>query len=174
MANWNRGNFFAVCPEHPWTVVDINRPICRVCAEIGAPNNGVLSKPKIWHKKYTDTWIRTSKRPQMEFDRMKEQRNRQMALEGTEAGLNAAFSRLMQARGNEGPDDPAQNDPSVKYRRMIARNPAGYDNRFCQSRNCNAMVPRGSNYCTACQERGDAGDEMGLTPEGNYTTGRNY
>ena len=174
MANWNQGNYFAVCPEHSWTVVDINRPWCRVCAEIGSPNNGALSNPKIWHKKHTDTWLRSSKRPQMEFDRMMGQRNRRIALQGTEAGLNAAFSRLMQAQGNEGPNDPAQNDPNVKYKRMIARNPAGYDNRFCQSQNCNAMVPRGSNYCSACQERGDSGNEMGLTAEGNYTTGRNY
>ena len=171
MANWNQGNYFAVCPEHPWTVVDINNPWCRVCSQIGAPNNGSVSNPKIWHKKHTSTWLRTSKGPQMEFDRMMEQRNQRNSQQSLE---NAAFSRLMQARGNEGPDDPAQNAPSVKYRRMIARNPAGYDNRFCQSRNCNAMVPRGSNYCTACQERGDMGDETGLTPEGNYTTGRNY
>ena len=171
MVNWNQGNYFAVCPDHPWTIVDINNPWCRVCSQIGAPNNGSVSNPKIWHKKHTSTWIRTSKGPQMEFDRMMEQRNQRNSQQSLE---NAAFSRLMQARGNEGPNDPAQNDPNVRYKRMIARNPAGYDNRFCQSQNCNAMVPRGSNYCSACQERGDSGNEMGLTPEGNYTTGRNY
>ena len=171
MVNWNQGNYFAVCPDHPWTIVDINNPWCRVCSQIGAPNNGSVSNPKIWHKKHTSTWLRTSKGPQMEFDRMMEQRNQRNSQQSLE---NAAFSRLMQARGNEGPNDPAQNDPNVRYKRMIARNPAGYDNRFCQSQNCNAMVPRGSNYCSACQERGDSGNEMGLTPEGNYTTGRNY
>lgn len=171
MVNWNQGNYFAVCPDHPWTVLDINRPWCRVCAEIGAPNNGSVSNPKIWHKKHTKTWAESSKQPQIEFDKAKEeanQRNSQISLN------NAAFARLKQAQGNEGPDDPALNDPNVRYRRMIARNPAGYDNRFCQSQNCNAMVPRGSNYCSACQERGDSGNEMGLTAEGNYTTGRNY
>ena len=171
MVNWNQGNYFAVCPDHPWTIVDINNPWCRVCSQIGAPNNGSVSNPKIWHKKHTSTWLRTSKGPQMEFDRMMEQRNQRNSQQSLE---NAAFSRLMQARGNEGPNDPAQNDPNVRYKRMIARNPAGYDNRFCQSQNCNAIVPRGSNYCSACQERGDSGNEMGLTPEGNYTTGRNY
>jgi len=165
------GNFFAVCPTHSWSIVDINQPWCRVCAEIGAPNNGSLSKPKIWHNDHTKTWLNTSRRHQAAFDRARDQQKVQTS---TPNALDAAFSRLMQARGNEGPDDPAQNDPSVKYKRMIARNPAGYDNRFCQSQNCNAMVPRGSTYCTACQERGDAGNEMGLTSDGNYTSGRNY
>ena len=170
-----------VCPDHPFSVLyGTNKSICRACEEIGAPNNGVVSKPKFypnWEEHHPSRWLRQTRRAQADHHRQMEELRRRQASRSDEISQeranNAAFARLKQAQGHQ--DFPeSENPPDIAYRQMIARNPAGYDNRFCQSRNCNAMVPRGSNYCTACQERGDMGDEMGLTPEGNYTTGRNY
>jgi hypothetical protein len=154
--------------NHPWEVLS-SRPggsrdkYCRTCRLESPEGIGLVRNPQFIHPDKRGAWLVWSQRAKRDYERKREDRR---ARNASQIAEGAAFNRLMQDRGHV--DFPERtNPPDIAFNQMIARNPSATDRRHCKTHFCNAMVPRGSDFCVNCQEQGWNADETGLTPDFN-------